>query len=215
MKYPRFLLMAAAALLTLPLSSASAGNLAIDTVDNPAGQGISTNSAGFTRGSEFTLSSSLVIDGLGYFDLNSDGLADSHDVGIYTSSGTLVVGPASVSSADPLVASASALGDWRVAPITPVVLDPGDYVIAGYDPSGSDEAPFQSIYNDIPEIDRTLDRRFQSSAGLVFPTTVTQSTFSIVTFTATAVPEPASVAIWSILGLALSGFGYYRARRKE
>ena len=33
--------------------------------------------------------------------------------------------------------------------------------------------------------------------------------------TARAVPEPASVAIWSILGLGLACFGYYRARRKK
>lgn len=30
-----------------------------------------------------------------------------------------------------------------------------------------------------------------------------------------AVPEPASVAIWSLLGLGLAGFGYYRVRRKK
>ena len=30
-----------------------------------------------------------------------------------------------------------------------------------------------------------------------------------------AVPEPASVAIWSLLGLGLTGFGVYRARRKK
>ncbi len=29
-----------------------------------------------------------------------------------------------------------------------------------------------------------------------------------------AVPEPASIAIWSLLGLGLAGFGAYRARRK-
>ena len=31
---------------------------------------------------------------------------------------------------------------------------------------------------------------------------------------ATAVPEPASVAIWSLIGLGLAGFGYFRIRRK-
>ena len=30
-----------------------------------------------------------------------------------------------------------------------------------------------------------------------------------------AVPEPASVAIWSMIGLGLAGFGVYRARRKK
>ncbi len=30
-----------------------------------------------------------------------------------------------------------------------------------------------------------------------------------------AVPEPASIAIWSMLGLGLAGFGYYRMRRSK
>ena len=29
------------------------------------------------------------------------------------------------------------------------------------------------------------------------------------------IPEPASIAIWSLLGLGLSGFGYWRVRRKK
>ncbi len=32
---------------------------------------------------------------------------------------------------------------------------------------------------------------------------------------AAAVPEPASLALWGMIGLALAGFGYYRARRKK
>ena len=30
-----------------------------------------------------------------------------------------------------------------------------------------------------------------------------------------AIPEPASLAIWSLVGLSLAGFGYYRTRRKK
>ena len=30
-----------------------------------------------------------------------------------------------------------------------------------------------------------------------------------------AVPEPASIAIWSLIGLCFAGFGYYRTRRKK
>ena len=32
---------------------------------------------------------------------------------------------------------------------------------------------------------------------------------------AAGVPEPASIAIWSLIGLALTGFGYYRVRRNK
>ncbi len=37
----------------------------------------------------------------------------------------------------------------------------------------------------------------------------------LITQQATAVPEPASIAIWSLLGLILTGFGYFRIRRKK
>jgi len=33
--------------------------------------------------------------------------------------------------------------------------------------------------------------------------------------TATAIPEPTSIAIWSLIGLGLAGFGYYRMRRRK
>ena len=33
--------------------------------------------------------------------------------------------------------------------------------------------------------------------------------------TEVAIPEPASIAIWSLIGLGLAGFGYYRVRRKQ
>ncbi|MCA9267537.1 MAG: hypothetical protein KDA41_03660, partial [Planctomycetales bacterium] len=29
------------------------------------------------------------------------------------------------------------------------------------------------------------------------------------------VPEPASIAVWSALGIVLAGFGFYRTRRKQ
>ena len=44
-----------------------------------------------TYGWSFTLSSTITVTDLGYFDFGGNGLNDAHDVGIWTSTGTLMV----------------------------------------------------------------------------------------------------------------------------
>lgn len=87
------------------------------------------NGAGFMLGYEFNVNSSITVDGLGLFDFQGNGLADRHEVGLWTAAGGLVastlVGPGSSGA----VPSFSGLGDWVFADISPVVLTPGDYVL--------------------------------------------------------------------------------------
>lgn len=66
-------------------------------------------------GYEFHLSSPVAVTSLGIYDHQGDGLASAHAVGIFDSSGTLLVS-AIVASSDPLV------GHFRFHPVTPVTL---------------------------------------------------------------------------------------------
>ena len=80
--------------------------------------------------------------------------------------------------------------------------------------NGDINAPAEFLDADIAEIlvyDRALTDEELNQVGFYL-----QDKWGIdAQFTAPpAVPEPASVAIWSMLGLGLVGFGYYRARRK-
>ena len=59
----------------------------------------------------FTLSEAFLIDGLGFFDADADGLGESHDVGIFAAVGSLVLGAVAISDSSPLVSSGSTLGD--------------------------------------------------------------------------------------------------------
>ncbi len=55
----------------------------------------------------------------------------------------------------------------------------------------------------------TVVHVFESRTG------TTDAAFPTLSFSVTAVPEPASFVIWSLLGLGLACLGYYRTRRKH
>lgn len=86
--------------------------------------------------------------------------------------------------------------------------------------------PTGSFVNAIAATDTVLPAADNSLIGLngpngtistaVFPQGQPSTPFFDGTFTlALGVPEPTSIVIWSLLGLALAGFGYYRFRRKN
>ncbi|MGQ5700964.1 PEPxxWA-CTERM sorting domain-containing protein [Sandaracinobacteroides sp. A072] len=51
-----------------------------------------TGASSFTRGFSFELTQSVLVDSLGWYDHNRDGLANSHQIGIWDSNGSLVLG---------------------------------------------------------------------------------------------------------------------------
>ena len=67
-----------------------------------------------------------------------------------------------------------------------------------------------------PDVNTTLFNSNVNHVGF-FASSSAGGTFAFFDdFTVSAVvPEPTSIAIWSILGLGLAGFGYYRTRRKK
>ena len=75
-------------------------------------------------GVNFSVVSTVAVDGLGYFDADQNGFSADHLVNLYDSAGTLL--------ASATVTSASTLqGLFRVASIAPLTLGPGDYRVVG------------------------------------------------------------------------------------
>lgn len=83
----RYVLMAIA-IMCLPFLSASAQTNAI-SVSNTTGEPLAKTDATF--GWSFTVNSDIDVVDLGVFDSSQNGLTDSHQVGIWNSSGTLLI----------------------------------------------------------------------------------------------------------------------------
>lgn len=92
-------------------------------IDNLSG-GINTANGSWTLGYEFNLSNASVIDALGSYDENGDGLNGKYEIGLWDTSGNLLRTASVSGSGDPLVSS------FRWADIVDITLAPGNYIVA-------------------------------------------------------------------------------------
>jgi len=88
--------------------------------------------SGFTLGWAFDISNPLTISGLGLFDMGADGFTASHQIGLWTSAGTLLVSTTITTANGTPVASTSPVGNWRFTPIGPLTLAPGGALGGAY-----------------------------------------------------------------------------------
>jgi hypothetical protein len=92
-----------------------------------------TNSHGasnFTSGTAFTVADTITIDGLGWMDAEGNGLAGSHQVGLWNAQGTLLAS-VTVNNASTRVLSAQGTAVWYVTELQDMVLTKGTYRVAG------------------------------------------------------------------------------------
>jgi len=92
----------------------------------PGGGGFQNHFWNFdsTLGYEFSLTTTLDVSALGFFDADNDGLFDAHDVGIFAGDGTLLA-----SATVPSAAGGTLQDGFRFMPIPDLVLLPGTYRI--------------------------------------------------------------------------------------
>jgi hypothetical protein len=168
-----------------------------------------------TIGWQFTLSSAVTVNELGFFDADSDGLSDDHPVGIFDSGGTLLI-----SATVPAGSGATLQDGFRLVPVAPLNLAPGSYTIGGFGLQTSPDAFRFGVSGSTTIPGLTLDDGVQSSSapGLSFPTQV--NTFAMEgyfgpNFTVDAViPEP-STAVLALSAFALAFFARrYAASRR-
>ena len=169
-------------------------------------------------GWEFSTNAEITVTDLGYLDLpdlvldgslGPDGLIDSHEVGIFDGSGTLLVSGTVASGT-----SATLRGNFRYTSVTPTTLTAGAvYVIAATDPAGGD-ADNQAVQAQNAIYDASINfvdaRVLFPNSTLAFPTTV-RSDQNDGWFGPNflAIPEP-STALLLALGLVALAVGRRR-----
>jgi hypothetical protein len=194
----------------------ASGSLMADVLSfntSSAGSAINNNQ---TVGWEFDVLSSVTVTGLGWYDQGLNGLADSHEVGIWNSTGTTLLTSALVAAGttDPLD------GLFRTVGITPIVLSPGEYIVGGENFADNPE----QLAFDVPP---TTDPRISFVGGeyslidntFEFPDNPTGvadccwgPSFSVAAAGAT-VPEPANAGVLLAIGILAATLLARRPRR--
>jgi Domain of unknown function (DUF4082) len=151
-----------------------------------------TDGRPFTLGYEFTITSTIDINALGYWD---DGLQNNHEVGLWDSTGILLTS-ATVTGTDPIT------DFFRFQSIPNFILLPGDYVIGGQFLGNSNPFPNQALgVTTISGYTWVTDKQIYGS-GLNFPTFSTGGSYGNngillvdMSVASTSAPEPSTMVL--------------------
>ena len=205
-----------------PVVAAQCDSCVLDFTDASAFRPFTADS---TVGWKFTVApgSTITIGGLGVFDFGSNGLMESHQIGLWNNDGSSLLASATIkadgSNSTP-VASNSSAGQWLFTPITSSVdLTPGAYVVGAFYMANSKDSfmttssptTIQGVTFNEARASFTSDLQFpgffntEGPAGFFGP--------NLSTAAAPPVPEPETYAMLTA-GLGLLSF-IARRRKKS
>ena len=159
---------------------ASAADLGLDFATGVNRSPIANSNYGWA----FTVTSALTIDGLGFWDADSNGLLESHEVGLWLTStpipeGVLITSATVSNTQSVAVGSMSTSGRWLFSSVPAVTLVPGTYTLGAvyrlgppgsYDPFVSDSFTIVTApglqYDNVREIHNTPNLTRPTIVGL-------------------------------------------------
>jgi hypothetical protein len=173
--------------------------------------GGSVSSVGFgnlTLGYAFTVSSPILVTNLGLFDDSNNGLAQSHGVTIWTSTGMQLL-----QFTIPAGTGGILIDGFRYYTIVPFLLVPGSYTIGGFYTPFSDPVLFNTLITSASGLSYVGSR---SAFGFTFPSGDVEgnanSYFGPNFEFTTGVPTSDSGSTVSLLGFALLGLAALRRK---
>ena len=193
--------------------NAQAQSPILDFTGGSAGSPVSDTIAGV----QFLVSNSININALGIWDEGADGLAHSHDVGLWNSTGSLLIASTTVTNAATSVASTSADGRWLAVLVGNITLTPGTYVLgATFLNRDADLARLSATSSGISGVTFSNALQQTNTSVLTFPTqnssNVNAGSFGPNAFLLpSSVPEPGSVGLF--VGMGLTGAFTFMRRR--
>jgi hypothetical protein len=178
-------------------------------------------------GWSFTVTSSITIDGLGLWDVASNGLIEPHEVGLWLTStpipeGVLVASATVSNEQSVAVGSMSTSGRWLFRSVPAVTLNPGTYTVGALYSSGA-PGSYDSFVSDAftivtaPGVQYDNPREIHNTPNLARPTIIGLNehqgffgpNFRVV------VPEPSGSAFFLIATAGLLLCGRARTGRNE